>query len=130
MLSILNDTQKAVVDTITMKLDTERSLQYLKEHGYEMSRRKFFRQKKQIETLKLKRLYHIAKIGFEEQHLERIDQLKLIQRLMWENYDKCVSPYQRTKILESIVSIQPYLSSYYEATFFVVKEAGDNNIAP
>jgi len=130
MMSILNDGQKAIVDTMTMRLNTKQSLEYLKNHGYEMNERKFFRLKKKVENLKLKRLYHIAKIGFEEQHLERIDQLKLIQRLMWENYDKCVSPYQRTKILESIVSIQPYLSSYYEATFFVVKEAGDNNIAP
>ena len=130
MLSILNDTQKAVVETIIMKLDTGRSLQYLKEHGYEMSRRKFFRIKKQIEDLKLKRLYHIAKIGFEEQHLERIDQLKLILRLMWENYEKCEIPYQKTKILESIASVQPYLSSYYEATHFVIKERDDKGINP
>ena len=128
MLSILNDSQKAIVDTITMRLNTKQSLAYLKEHGFEMIERKFFRQKKKIESLKLERLYHIAKIGFEEQHLERIDQLKLIQRLMWENYEKCGIPYQKTKILESIASVQPYLSSYYEATHFIVKEVGDKNL--
>jgi hypothetical protein len=68
MLSILNDSQKAIVDTITMRLDTKQSLVYLKEHGFEMNERKFFRQKKKVESLKLKRLYHIAKIGFEDQH--------------------------------------------------------------
>jgi len=128
MLSILSDSQKAIVETMTMRLDTKQSLEYLKEHGHEMNERKFFRQKKKVESLKLKRLYHIAKIGYEEQHLERIDQLKLIQRLMWENYEKCESPYQKTKILESIASVQPYLSSYYEATHFIVKDAGDKNL--
>jgi len=130
MLSILNDSQKAIVDTITMRLDTKHSLAYLKEHGFEMNERTFFRQKKKIESLKLKRLYHIAKIGFEEQHLERIDQIQLIQQLMWKEYDACKDPYQRSKILISIVSIQLYLSSYYEATHFVAKEAGDKNITP
>jgi hypothetical protein len=70
----------------------------------------------------------LPKIGFEEQHLERIDQLKLIQRLMWKEYNAYKDAYQTSKILISIVGIQPYLSSYYEATHFVVKEAGDNNI--
>jgi len=130
MMSILNDGQKAIVDTMTMRLNTKQSLEYLKNHGYEMNERKFFRLKKKVENLKLKRLYHIAKIGFEEQHLERIDQLKLVQHLMWKDYDACNDPYQRSKILISIVSIQPYLSSYYEATHFVVKEAGDKNIIP
>lgn len=129
MLSILNDSQKAIVDTMTMRFGTKQSLAYLKEHGHEMNERTFFRQKKKIESLKLKRLYHIAKIGFEEQHLERIDQLKLIQRLMWKEYESCKDPYQKVKILESIAGVQPYLSSYYEATHFVVKEAGDKNIA-
>ena len=130
MLSILNDSQKTIVETMTMRLSTKQSLEYMKSHGHEMNERTFFRQKKKIEGLKLKRLYHIAKIGFEEQHLERIDQLKLILRLMWENYEKCESPYQKTKILESIASVQPYLSSYYEATHFVVKEAENRDISP
>lgn len=128
MLSILSDRQKAIVNAMTMRLDTKQSLAYLTEHGYEMSERTFFRQKEKIQSLKLKRLYHIAKIGFVEQHLERIDQVKLIEQLMWEQYHTCKNPYQKVKILESIVSVQPYLSSYYEATHFVVKEAGDKNI--
>jgi hypothetical protein len=130
MLSVLNDSQKAIVDTITMRLDTKQSLLYLKEHGYEMKERTYFRQKKKIEILKLKRLYHIAKIGFEDQHLERINTVETCIKLMWEEFEKCQSPYQRVKILESIISAQPYLSSYYEATHFVVKEAGDNSITP
>jgi hypothetical protein len=130
MLSILNDSQKAIVETMTMRLNTEQSLVYLKEHGHEMNERKYFRQKKKIESLKLKRLYHIAKIGFEDQHLERINTIETCIKLMWDNYEKCENPYHKTKILESIISAQPYLSSYYEATHFVVKEAEDNYMIP
>ena len=56
---------------------------------------------------------------------ERVDELKLIQQLMWEHYRACKDPYQKVKMIESIVGVQPYLSSYYEATHFVAKEAGD-----
>ena len=114
MLSLLSDGQKAIVETMVMRLDTKQSLAYLKEHGYEMNERKFFRQKKKIESLKLKRLYLLAKIGYEEQHLERINRLELIERLMWKEYDKEQSPFRRCSILEKIASVQPYLSSYYD----------------
>ena len=127
MLSILTDTQKAVVDTITMRLSIIKSLEYLKEHGFEMSRRNYFRHKKTVQGLKLKRLYHIAKIGFEEQHLERIDQLKLIQQLMWRNYDECKDAYQRSKILRMIGDVQPLLSAYYDATHTVVSHAHEDD---
>jgi hypothetical protein len=127
MLSILTDTQKAVVDTMTMRLSIIKSLEYLKEHGFEMSRRNYFRHKKTLQGLKLKRLYHIAKIGFEEQHLERIDQLKLIQELMWKNYDECKDAYQRSKILRAIADVQPLLSAYYDATHMVVSHAHEDD---
>jgi len=104
-----------------------KSLEYLKEHGFEMSRRNYFRHKKKIQSLKLKRLYHIAKIGFEEQHLERIDQLKLIQELMWKNYQACKDAYQRSKILRAIADVQPLLSSYYDATHQVVSHAHEDD---
>lgn len=120
-------TQKAVVDTMTMRLSTIKSLEYLKEHGFEMSRRNYFRHKKKVQSLKLKRLYHIAKNGFEEQHLERIDQLKLIQELMWKNYDDCNDAYQWSKILRAIADVQPLLSSYYGATHQVVSHAHEDD---
>jgi hypothetical protein len=130
MLSILNDSQKAIVETMTMRLNTKQSLEYLKEHGYEMSERTFFRQKKKIEDLKLKRLFHIAKIGFEDQHMERIDNCEIVLKKLWEHHEACEDVYKKAKILEIIINMQPYLSTYYEATHFVVKEAEDKNIVP
>jgi hypothetical protein len=36
MMSILNDSQKAIVDTMTMRLNTKQSLEYLKEQRFEI----------------------------------------------------------------------------------------------
>jgi hypothetical protein len=55
--------------------------------------------------MKLKRLYHIAKIGFEDQHLERIDNCEIIQKLMWQNAKEEKDPYKRNQILKDILSL-------------------------
>lgn len=123
MLSILSDTQQAIVETIRMRLNTVQALKYLEDVGFPISRATYFRQKRKIEGMKLKRLYHIAKIGFQDQHLERIDNCELVEKLMWENYANCKEPFKKVLILEKILHIQPYLSSYYEATTDVMKES-------
>ena len=78
---ILTDRQKAVLETVKMRLTEKESLEYLKDNGFEISDTTLYREKNNLEKMKLKRLYQIAKYGFEEQHLERIDQLEMIQRL-------------------------------------------------
>ena len=118
--NVLNDRQKEIVATIRMRLSTDKALLYLKEAGYEMSPRTWRREKQKLNDSKLERLHFIAKIGFEDQHLERIDQLELIQRLMWDEYDKEQSPFKRASILEKIANIQPYLSNYYDLTREVI----------
>ena len=116
MLSILSDTQKAVLDTITMRLDLTNALDYVKHVGFPMKRRTYYRHKKEIEDMKLERMRFIAKVAYEEQHLERVDRMELIESQMWINYWKEQDRYKKVKILAEIVNIQPYISSYYEAT--------------
>ena len=117
---MLSDTDKAVVETIRMRLSTQHSLQYLKDNGFSLSRATYFRHKKELEEKKLQRLSHLANIGFEDQHLARIDGLELIEKKMWEEFNKEKEPSQRVQILKDIAQIQPYLSSYYEATKYIV----------
>jgi hypothetical protein len=118
-LSILSDTEKAVVQTITMKLPPEQALTYLKDCGFKMARRSYFRYKKKVESMKWQRLVHTANL-FTEQHLQRLDKLELVEELMWRNYHEEKSPSKRVGILQAIVSMQPYLSNYYGATTFVL----------
>ena len=135
--NVLNDRQKEIVATMRMRLTTEKALLYLREAGYELSAMTWRREKKKLNDSKLERLHFIAKIGFEDQHLERIDQLELIQRLMWDEYDKEESPYKRASILEKIADIQPYLSNYYDLTREVIaprdiesRQSSKENIIP
>jgi hypothetical protein len=90
-----------------------------------MSESKYFRNKKKVESMKLKRLHHIAEIGFELQHLERIDQLQLISKEMWKCYHDESQPLKKVRILWYLVTIQPYLSQYYEATMDVIKQSAN-----
>ena len=62
----------------------------------------FFRMKKKAEQLKLKRLHHIASIGFVDQHPDWIDNIKLCLKLMWENYNK-EDPSKKLQMLKDII---------------------------
>jgi len=121
--NIVTDRQKAVLETMRMRLTEKEALEYLRNAGFEMSDTTWYREKKQLEEMKLKRLYHIAKIGFEDQHLQRIDIYELIEKLMWQNMKEEKDPYKRNEILKDILSMQPLLSTYYESTKEVMKES-------
>ena len=121
MLSILSDTQKAVVDTITMKLNLAHALDFLKNAGFPMGKRTYYRHKKKIEELKTDRMRFIAKVAYEEQHLERVDRMELIENQMWLCYWREKDHTKKVKILSEIANIQPFISSYYEATKTLVE---------
>lgn len=124
-MSPLSDREKAVLETRRMRLHTKEALQYLKDHKVGMSQATYFRKVKSLEDKKMERLHYIAAIGFEDQHLERIDTVETCIKLMWDNYHKCEDVYKAAKILESIISAQPYLSSYYEASKEVLENIQD-----
>ena len=131
MESVLNDTERLVLDCVRMRLTEKESLSYLMASGYELHRTQFYKIKGKLEGEKLKRLYKIGQYGFVDQHLERIDNLELIVKEMWKNYWKEKNPYRATQILKEIRDTQPYLSSYYEATKYVIDAKGkeDHNIS-
>jgi hypothetical protein len=119
----LTERQKWVIECIRMRLSVKQALAYLKDAaGFEISDKTFYREKKQVEAMKLKRLYHIAKIGFQDQHLDRIDNTELCLKLMWENYNEEQDPYKRFQMLKDIIMVQPYLSAYYETTKLIVEK--------
>ena len=58
--NVLSERQRAVIETIRMRLTEKQALAYLKEVGFEVSDTTWDREKNKVEKLKLKRLYHIA----------------------------------------------------------------------
>jgi hypothetical protein len=77
---VLSDTETGVIQTITFRMATDESLQYLKAHGIDIGRRTYFRIKKKLENNKFQRLVNIGN-RFADQHLQRIDKLELIEAL-------------------------------------------------
>jgi len=102
-------------------LSEKQALAYLEGTGHPMKRSTYYNHKAELESKKLERLHFIAMMGFEDQHLERIDNCELIHKLMWENYHVCRNPKDKVMILKEIKELQPYISSYYEATKEVIK---------
>ena len=117
---LLTDRQKAVIESIRMRLTEKQSLAYLKEMGFDISPKTYYNDKRKVESLKLKRLYHIAQIGFQDQHLERIHIYEMGFKMMWQNVLLEKDPYKCNQMIKDILLLQPYLSAYYEATKLVV----------
>lgn len=109
-----------------MRLSTEQALQYLQDHGLKLSRATYFRYKRKVEEKKLERLSHMVQIGFQDQHLDRIDNIELALKEMWIRYIDEKDNFRKVLILEKIIMVQPYLSSYYEATAYVIDNRNDN----
>ena len=128
---MLNETETLVLQTIRMRLKGKDAINYLSMHGKDITLEHYYRVKGKLDGEKLKRLHEIGQFGFEDQHLARIDNLEIIQELLWKNYWKVHmnSPLTAVKILREIREIQPYLSAYYEATKFVIeKRNGEEGI--
>jgi len=123
--SILTERQKAVVETMRMRLSVRQALAYMKGVGYDISDKTLYREKNKVDKLKLKRLFHIAQIGFQDQHLERIDNIELCLKFMWENYHRETDPWKKFQMSKDLILVQPYLSSYYEATKDIIQKQPD-----
>jgi hypothetical protein len=117
---MLSDRQKAVIETMRLHLNEKQSLAYLKEIGFDISPKTYYNDKRKVESLKLKRLYHIANIGFEDQHLETIDELEMSFKMLWTNVLRERDPYKQNQMIKDIIILKPYLSAYYEATKLII----------
>lgn len=126
MLSMLSEKEKAVVETITMRFHASEALVYLKRVGMEMGLSTYYRYRRKVEDMKLERMQFIAD-HFQELHLEKIDRLELIDRLMWQEYEKETQPYRRVKILETIANAQANVSSYYETSTIALEVSAKFN---
>jgi hypothetical protein len=120
-LRTITDRQKVVIETITMRLSTKEALVYLHEHGFPIKEATYYREKTKLENMKMERLNLMAKVGFVDQHLDKIDKLECIEKEMWKKYRECKDPYKGVEILTQIANLQPFLSAYYDSIRYVIK---------
>jgi len=104
-----------------MSLSENESLRYLKDRGFEISRQYFYKLKKLIIESRFDRLTLIAKSQFVDQHLERIDQLELVNQEMWKCYRS--KDYKAMDALLKIAELQTYISPYYDASRYVMEKS-------
>lgn len=107
-----------------MHLDRHQSVEYMKDVGYPMSERSLYRWKQHLNTTKRERLYEIARIGYEDEHTDSIEEIELARKLMWKEYYECKGSVSRATILEKIINTRPLLSSYYDSTKEVIERPG------
>ncbi|MGE5705530.1 MAG: hypothetical protein ACM3XP_02275 [Nitrososphaerales archaeon] len=94
ILRPITDRQKVVIETITMRLSTKEALTYLHDQGFPIKEATYYREKGKLEKTKMQRLYLKAKVGFVDQHLDKIDKLDFIEKEMWKQYRECKDPYK------------------------------------
>lgn len=108
MTSMLSNIEKLVVETIRIRLTTQQALKYLRDNEFPVSRATYFRHKRRVEGKKLERVYHIAKLGFVDQGLQRIDGLEIIEKKMWLEYNR-EHPFKRIQILKDFIKNGMYI---------------------
>lgn len=105
-----------------MHLTRQQAVIYLKQVGYQMSERSWYRWKTHLENTKRERLYQIAQIGLTDEHTDSIEEIETARKLLWTEYHKAVRPTERAIILEKIINTRPLLSSYYDSTQGVIEK--------
>ena len=127
----LNERQMAVLDVIRMRIPQKQALAYLDKLGLKTSPATLYRDKTKVKDMTIKRLSALSEIGYQEQHLARIDNLEIIERELWQCYRKCPEDKQEAKanILEKIANLQPFISAYYDSSRDVIndKRLGDKH---
>lgn len=112
---------------MAMNLSEKQSMEYLKDRGFSISRESYYKYKRKIKNSRFERLSLIAKQGFVDQHLERIDQLELIQQEYWKLYRETKDTFKKALILEKIAELQTYISPYYSASKRVMEMSITSN---
>jgi hypothetical protein len=99
-----------------MNLSAEKAMAYLKEYEFEMSIRTYQREKAKLKKMQSKRFFQIAQVGFEKMHMDVNDDLVTARNLLWKAHNEAKNPLHRAIILEKIINVLPYLTSFYEST--------------
>ena len=113
---VLNDLELCIIATRSMRMTEKESLLYIESQGHKISHATYYRISGHISAEVRKRAYEHAK-NFLEDHIDVIDELLNIKKMMYVNADKEEDYFKRTMILAKIVETMiPYISAYKEAT--------------
>ncbi len=119
---MLNDLELTVISTKAMRFTEKEAIAYLKSKGHEISIRNYYYTLGHISSETRKRAFEIAK-SFLEDHIETIDELLNIKKMMYEEAIKENDHLKKSMILAKITETMiPYISAFREATKQIVEE--------
>lgn len=125
---VLNELEIAVVATKSMRFSEKESMAYLKTQGYDISSRTYYRILGHISAETRKSAFEHAK-NFLEDHINTIDELLNIKKMMYQESIKETDSLKKTTILAKIAETMiPYISAYKEATKAIIIEEVKNKI--
>jgi hypothetical protein len=123
-LSLLTDRQRAIFETIRMRLSPKDAILYLQDRGVPLIDLEHYKDKTKSKKLDLERFYYITKTLFEGGILQRIFEMGLDLMLMWINHDNEQDQKKRVVILREIFPFQHYLSACYETVSDIICLSG------
>jgi len=94
----------------------------MKDVEYPMGESTWYRWKTKLNNEKQQRLYEIARVGYEEEHTDSVEEIETARKLLWTEYHNCKGAVSRANILEKIINTRPLLSSYYDSTKDVIEK--------
>jgi len=119
---MLNDIEIAIVSTRAMRFSQKEVITYLKSIGFDISLSVYYRHLALISSQTRQRAFEIAK-SFLEDHINTIDELYNIKKMMYVEFVKEDDPLKKTMILAKITETMiPYISAYREATKQIIEE--------
>ena len=111
----------------SMGLDRKETMQFMESRGFKVNERTYHRLKREISETTIKRIHEIA-AHMRERHLERIDQLDVIQSELWQNYHLAEKMSDKISILRQLTELQVYISAYDDATRNIMELAQKQGI--
>lgn len=126
MKTSLNDRQKLVLECIYKQYSIKKSLEYLQQEGFDVSDKTLQRDKNFIKKNSLLRLYQLAKIDFRTFHQEHKEEIEMLKREMYKNYEKIIDPYKRILAIERIANLIPIISAYEDTAQYVIEKSNTN----
>jgi len=119
----INKVLPFVIELIVLDLNETESIKYLADRGFKISARYLYKLKKKVKENRFSRLALIAKEQFQDQHIQRIENLEVIQKEYWKLYRLEKKIINKASILQKIAELQTYISSYYQASRMVLERS-------
>ena len=125
-LPLLTDRQRAIFETIQMRLSPKDAILYLRDREISLIDLECYKDMKKLQEPDLERFYHITKVLLKDGVLLRIFEMGLDLMSMWIEHNHEQDHNKRILILREIFPFQHYLSACFETVNVIISLSGSD----